>query len=145
VKIRAAESADHAQWLALWAGYNSFYKRTIPEEVTQKTWSRFFETQEPVFALVAEVDGKVCGFTSYLFHRHTALINDVCYLQDLYTAPEVRGRGVGKALIQAVYQQAKARGSLKVYWMTHESNETARALYDKLAKNYGFIVYSSGV
>jgi GNAT superfamily N-acetyltransferase len=140
--IRAVRSEDFEMWLTLWEGYNSFYKRSISQEVTQTTWKRFLDADEPVHALVAEIDGEVVGFTAYLFHRHTAMIHDVCYLQDLFTNEKFRGRGIAKTLIQAVSDRAKENGSVQVYWMTHESNETARALYDKVAKHSGFIVYS---
>ena len=142
MEIRAVRSEDFETWLSLWEGYNSFYKRSIPQDVTHKTWKHFLDPQESVHALVAVVDGEVVGFTAYLFHRHTAMISDVCYLQDLYTKEKFRGRGIGKSLIQSVSDRAKENGSIQVYWMTHESNETARALYDKVAKHSGFIVYS---
>lgn len=140
--IRPVKLDDFSAWLSLWEGYNSFYKRSIPEEVTIKTWKRFLDPHETVHALVAEVDGRLVGFTAYLFHRHTALLNDVCYLQDLYTEEKFRGKSIGKSLILAVSEQAKENGSTQVYWMTHESNEAARVLYDKVAKHSGFIVYS---
>ncbi len=142
MKIRAVKSQDFETWLPLWEGYNSFYKRSISQDVTQKTWKRFLDPDEPVYALVAEIDGEVAAFTAYLFHRHTAMVSDVCYLQDLFTKEKFRGRGIGKSLIQAVSDRAKENGLIQVYWMTHESNETARALYDKVAKHSGFIVYS---
>lgn len=140
--IRNIKSEDLQQWLPLWEGYNSFYKRTIDKEVTAKTFQRFLEPNEPVHALVVEVDGKIVAFATYLFHRHTAMLNDVCYLQDLFTDNNLRGRGYGKSLILAVAEKAKEAGSLQVYWMTHESNQNARILYDKIAKYSGFIVYS---
>ncbi len=143
--IRSVRSEDFHDWLVLWKGYNSFYKRTVSNEVTEKTWKRFLDPGEPVFALVAEVEGKAVGFTAYLFHRHTAMISDVCYLQDLYTDAAVRGRGIGRTLIEAVYERAKEKSALQVYWMTHETNEAARSLYDRLAKHSGFIVYSARV
>lgn len=140
--IRTVQPNDFESWASLWEGYNSFYKRSIATDVTQNTWNRFLDPDEQVYALVAEVNGKVIGFTAYLFHRHTAMTNDVCYLQDLFTDEKYRGKGVGKSLILAVSERAKERGSIQVYWMTHESNEIARTLYDKIAKYSGFIVYS---
>ena len=140
--IRAVRPDDLETWLYLWEGYNSFYKRSIPPEITQKTWKRFLDPNEPMHALVAEVDGEIAGFAAYLFHRHTTMVCDVCYLQDLFTNENFRGRGIGKSLIESVSDRAKENGSIQVYWMTHESNETARALYDKVAKHSGFIVYS---
>lgn len=140
--IRQVKPEDFSVWLSLWEGYNTFYKRTVAIEVTEKTWKRFLDPDEPMYALVAETDGNVVGFTAYLFHRHTAMINDVCYLQDLFTDENYRGQGIGKSLISAVSDYAKENGSVQVYWMTHETNEVARMLYDKLAKHSGFIVYS---
>ena len=118
MKIRKIKPEDFQEWFSLWDGYNSFYKRSIPAEVTEKTWSRFLDPNEPVYALAAEVNGKILGFTAYLFHRHTAMVNEVCYLQDLFTDESVRGQGIGKSLILSVYENAKARGSIQVYWMT---------------------------
>ncbi len=139
--IRAAAPADFAQWLPLWEGYNTFYERTVPLEVTRMTWSRFFDAYEPMHAVVAERDGKLLGLVHYLFHRNTAMLAPTCYLQDLFTAPEARGQGVGRALIEAVYERAQVAGSPRVYWMTQESNATARRLYDQLAERSGFIQY----
>lgn len=94
-----------------------------------------------MFALVAEKDGNLVGLAHYLFHRNTAMINDACYLQDLFTAPDARGKGVGKSLIKAVYEKAKKHGLTRVYWQTHESNETAKSLYNKVSDYSGFVVY----
>jgi GNAT superfamily N-acetyltransferase len=140
-RIRSALPADFEQWLPLWEGYNSFYERTVPADVTRVTWSRFFDAYEPVHAMVAERDGRLLGLVHYLFHRNTAMLAPVCYLQDLFTAAESRGQGVGRALIEAVYERAQAAGSPRVYWMTQESNATARRLYDQVAERSGFIQY----
>ena len=139
--IRSAQSADFEQWLPLWEGYNRFYERTVPAEVTRVTWSRFFDAYEPMRAVVAERDGRLVGLVHYLFHRNTAMLAPVCYLQDLFTAAETRGQGIGRALIEAVYERAQAAGSPRVYWMTQESNAVARRLYDQVAENSGFIQY----
>ena len=139
--IRSAAPADFEQWLPLWEGYNTFYKRTVPPEVTRMTWSRFFDAYEPMHAIVAERDGKLLGLVHYLFHRNTTMLGPTCYLQDLFTAASTRGQGIGRALIEAVYERAQAAGSSRVYWMTQESNTTARKLYDKVAERSGFIQY----
>src|SRR5262252_4094068 len=130
MKIRDLERSDYAAWLPLWNGYNAFYGRSgptaLPAEVTETTWQRFFDAREPVYAMVAELDDSLIGLTHYLFHRSTTLIGPICYLQDLYTAPERRRTGVGRALIEAVYQRAQNSGSLRVYWQTHETNLVAQ-------------------
>ena len=95
-----------------------------------------------MFALVAESDGGLVGLVHYLFHRSTSRIAPTCYLQDLFTLPAARGKGVGRALIEAVYSRARDQGLQRVYWQTHESNATGRRLYDRVAENEGFIVYS---
>ena len=141
--VRLVAPTDLDQWEALWEGYNTFYERTVPAEITRVTWSRFFDAFEPVHALVAEKDGRLLGLVHYLFHRSTDLIGPTCYLQDLFTAEEARGQGVGRALIEAVYERAKAAGSPLVYWQTHETNVTAMALYDKVAERSGFLVYEN--
>jgi GNAT superfamily N-acetyltransferase len=145
MKIRDVSRSDYEQWLPLWSGYNAFYGRSgptaLPAEVTATTWKRFFDESEPVYALVAELDGSLIGLTHYLFHRSTTLLAPICYLQDLYTAPQRRRTGVGRALIEAVYQRAQTAGSPRVYWQTHETNLVAQRLYEQVAERSGFIVY----
>jgi GNAT superfamily N-acetyltransferase len=143
--IRPITPADYEQWLPLWDGYNEFYGRSgptaLPPEITRVTWARFFDADEPVHALVAEQDGKLIGLTHYLYHRSTTAIGLNCYLQDLFTTPAARSKGVARALINGVYEQAKFAGSPRVYWQTHETNSTAMLLYDKVADRSGFVVY----
>jgi GNAT superfamily N-acetyltransferase len=143
--VRPVVQGDYEQWLPLWDGYNAFYERAgptaLPLEVTRMTWSRFFDAYEPVHALVAEADGRLIGLTHYLFHRSTTAIAPLCYLQDLFTSAEARGKGVGRALIEAVYDRARAAGCPRVYWQTHETNATAMRLYDQVAERSGFVVY----
>lgn len=143
--IRPVAPGDYAQWLPLWDGYNVFYGRSGPTaldpEITRTTWERFFNAGEPVHALVAEESGTLLGFTHYLYHRSTTSIGLNCYLQDLFTRSEARGRGVGRALIEAVYAAARAAGSPRVYWQTQETNATAMRLYDQVAEKSGFLVY----
>ena len=147
--IRSVTRQDYDQWLPLWDGYNAFYGRSGPTalapEITRMTWQRFFDAYEPVHGLVAESEGKLLGMTNYLFHRSTTAIEPSCYLQDLFTLEAARGKGVGRALIEAVYRQAKLNGSPRVYWQTHETNRTARMLYDKVAEHQGFIIYRKQV
>lgn len=139
--LRPVVPTDLAQWEGLWAGYNTFYRRTVPAEITRTTWSRFLNEEEPVHALVAERDGRLLGLVHYLFHRSTSLIGPTCYLEDLFTVEAVRGQGVGRALIEAVYERARSAGCLQVYWQTHETNVTAMALYERVAERSGFLVY----
>ena len=139
--IRSVVPRDFESWLSLWEKYNSFYKRTILSEITKETWKRFLDPQEPVFAFVVEQESQIIGFVHYLFHRHTALMTNSCHLQDLYVLESARGHGVGTSLIELVADQATKAGSPSIYWMTQESNETARKLYDQVAKKSEFIVY----
>jgi GNAT superfamily N-acetyltransferase len=143
--VRPVRPGDYAQWLPLWDGYNAFYERVGPTAldpaITRTTWQRFFDAYEPVHALVGEQDGRLLGLTHYLYHRTTTAIAPLCYLNDLFTAEAARGKGVARALIDAVYAEARKAGSPRVYWLTHETNATARLLYDKVATNSGFIVY----
>ncbi|MGE0530096.1 MAG: N-acetyltransferase family protein [Hyphomonadaceae bacterium] len=139
--VRTAGQADRAAWEPLWAGYLEFYNSELPRAVTDTTWSRFHDPAEPMQCLVAEDCGALLGFTNIVFHRGTWSIGDFCYLEDLFVAPTARNRGVARALIEAVYALADERGAERVYWLTHESNATARKLYDKLARNRGFIQY----
>jgi len=145
VSIRFVTREDYAEWLPLWEGYNRFYGRfdatALPQEITRTIWSRFFDAYEPVWAMVAVADGKLVGLVHYMFHRSTITIEPTCYLQDLFTAEATRGKGVGRALIEAVYAQARLAGVVNVYWRTHASNATARRLYDTIAEDSGFVVY----
>ncbi|MCT9810853.1 GNAT family N-acetyltransferase [Acidovorax sp. Be4] len=146
VLVRELQAADFEAWHGLWLGYNAFYGRegatALAPEITRTTWERFFNPIEPMFAMVAEDGGEIVGLVHYLFHRSTTRLGPVCYLQDLFTASAQRGRGVGRALIAAVYQQAEQAGASRVYWQTQTTNAAGRALYDKVAQHSGFIVYS---
>ncbi len=143
--IRAPVAADYAAWKPLWDGYNAFYGRAgataLAEAVSATTWARILDPAEPVHALLAERGGRLAGLAHYIFHRSTISIAHTCYLQDLYTDPAARGQGVARALIEAVFEKARAAGAGRVYWQTHESNAVARRLYDRLAERSGFIVY----
>jgi GNAT superfamily N-acetyltransferase len=145
LSIRFIRREDYDQWLPLWDGYNAFYGRSgataLSPEITRMTWARFFDAYEPVRGLVAESGGALIGLTHYLFHRSTISIEPTCYLQDLFTAEAARGKGVGRALINGVYDQAKLAGAGRVYWQTHETNRAAMLLYDKVADRSGFVVY----
>ena len=145
LSVRFVQRSDFDRWLPLWDGYNAFYGRSghtaLPREITDMTWLRFFDGYEPVHGLVCESGGELLGLTHYLLHRSTTLIEPVCYLQDLFTLEAARGKGVGRALIEGVYEQARAAGSPRVYWQTHETNRAARTLYDKVAEHQGFIIY----
>ena len=144
--VRPVAATDFDAWLPLWDGYNAFYGRAgasaLAPAITRATWQRVFDANEPVFAWVAERDGALVGLVHALYHRSTTRIELTCYLQDLFTAPGERGRGVGRALIDAVGVQARADGIKRLYWQTHESNQAGRSLYDQVARHQGFIVYS---
>ncbi len=146
ITIRAVTSDDYPHWRPLWEGYNAFYGRAgntaLPEDVTQTTWGRFLNPEEPVHALVAVEGERIVALVHYLFHRSTTRLHNVCYLQDLFTLPDHRGRGIAQQLIEAVYVAAQEAGSSRVYWQTQTSNAAGRALYDKVARHAGFIVYS---
>jgi GNAT superfamily N-acetyltransferase len=149
VQVRSVQRADFPDWRQLWDGYNEFYGRAgdaaLACEITLMTWSRFFDAYEPMHALVAELSGRIVGLAHFLYHRSTIQIAPTCYLADLFTAGAVRGQGVGRALIGAVYAHAKIAGSPRVYWQTHETNAVAMRLYDQLAERSGFVVYRRGI
>lgn len=139
--IRPFQADDRAAWEPLWQGYLTFYKTSLAAEVTQTTWKRLLDPSEPMHGLVAVLDGEVVGIVHYIYHRSTWTVGDYCYLQDLFTSEKARNRGVGRALIEAVYERAKADGASRVYWLTHETNTSAQALYEKVAARSGFIQY----
>ena len=131
--------ADHAGWLPLARGYKDFYQTPTSDAEYARAWQRLL-AQDRIVGLGARLDGQLVGFTHYLFHT-SAWVDEVCYLQDLFTAPARRGQGVARALIGAVADAAKARGAARLYWLTQEHNTPARTLYDKLAQYRGFIRY----
>ncbi|MFM2091312.1 MAG: hypothetical protein RLZZ127_1801, partial [Planctomycetota bacterium] len=128
-------------WLPLWRGYCTFYREALPAEVTAGTWARLTAPDGAVRGLLAELDGRVVGFATYLFHPSTWSLCSYCYLEDLFAAEEARGRGVGRALITGVADAARAAGADRLYWLTHQDNATAQALYDRVAERSGFIQY----
>ncbi|WP_367717527.1 GNAT family N-acetyltransferase [Nitratireductor sp. GISD-1A_MAKvit] len=142
ITIRPLAKSDEAEWRRLWTDYLTFYKTSVPEEVYATTWKRLFDEGEyEPNGLIAEVDGKPVGLVHYMFHRTCWTVGNNCYLQDLYADPSVRGQGIGRALIEAVYDKADEAGAANVYWMTQDFNETARKLYDRIAKLTPFIKY----
>lgn len=147
IRIRSVRPADFDAWLPLWDGYNAFYGRSgesaLPLKVTRTTWTRFFDEEVPMYALVAERDGVIVGLVHYLYHRSTTRPEGVCYLQDLFIREDQRGTGVGRALIEGVYSAARRARVLRVYWQTQESNAAGRRLYDQVSKHSGFIVYAT--
>lgn len=140
MRARALAASDEAQWRPLWKGYLDFYKARLDEATTAATFRRLLGDPR-FFAFVAEAEGTLQGFVHCIVHPATWSTKDYCYLEDLFTSPEARGRGVGRALIEAVYEEAQGRGLDRVYWLTHEANATARRLYDKLASFDGFVQY----
>lgn len=146
VLVRPIELGDYPAWRPLWDGYNAFYGRSgstaLDERITSQTWQRFFDTTENVHAFVAELDSRIVGIVHFLFHRSTSRLADVCYLQDLFTEEAHRGQGIGRHLIQHVFDRAKKVGSSRVYWATYATNSAGRALYDKMTAYRGAIMYA---
>ena len=142
VEIRPVEASDEAEWRRLWSAYLAFYETSLPEKIYALTFQRLLSGLPNEYAgFLALVNGKPVGLAHYLFHRSCWHENNVCYLQDLYADPDVRGQGLGRKLIEAVYEKAKSQGSTEVYWMTQEFNVTARTLYDRIADKTPFLIY----
>lgn len=141
MKIRPIVHTDKAQWRPLWQGYQAFYKVTITDAVTDLTWERFFDGVVPVNAFVAEENGTLLGFVHFIYHYSTWTKGPYVYLQDLFTSEDARGKGVATGLIRAVYDAAEKAGASRVYWLTHETNDTAIRLYEKIADRSGFIQF----
>ncbi len=142
IQIRRRAKTDQADWRKLWTAYLAFYETTVPEEVYETTWKRLFTDGEfEPKGFLALLDDKPVGLTHFIYHRTCWSLTNNCYLQDLFTDPDARGSGAGAALIAAVREDAAAKGIKNVYWMTHETNATARRLYDRVARRTGFIEY----
>ena len=139
--IRAIEEKDKNQWLKLWAGYLEFYKSTISLEQTDLTWKRLINNELKMFGFVAESEEGVIGFTHCLFRPSTWTETDYCYLEDLFVDPNIRGKGIGRALMNKVIELAKEKKSKRVYWTTQEFNKTARVLYDSITPVSEFVQY----
>lgn len=145
IQIRPVTPADHAAWLPLWQAYLRFYNTELPEAVTPSTWQRLLDASEPTHAALAWDGEQAVGLVHFIYHRSNWSIENSCYLQDLLVAPEQRGTGVGRQLIEFVYAQAKADGCCKVHWLTHETNATAIQLYERIAERPGFIQFRKGL
>ena len=141
ILIRPIGEDEREAWNPLWADYLAFYKTTLTRDISDLAWTRFHDPDEPIFALGAYVDGELMGIAHYLFHRSTWATHRYCYLEDLFVAEAARGKGLARALIEAVYARAEAANASRVYWLTQSNNAQARALYDKVADNLGFIQY----
>ncbi|MEM8794144.1 MAG: GNAT family N-acetyltransferase [Pseudomonadota bacterium] len=141
LEVRPLLKSEYADWLPLWQGYQTFYGVTISDGDTNTAWSRFHDPSEAMFVLGAFVNGKLTGIVQFLYHRSTWTAGNYCYLQDLFTSEDARGKGVARALIEAVYRRAEDDGCSRVYWLTQEGNSIARVLYDKVASASGFVQY----
>lgn len=141
IEIRPISAADHAVWLPLWQGYQRFYKAEIAEATSAVTWQRFLDPAEPMHTALAWHSGRAVGLVHYIFHRSCWTTGDYCYLQDLFVTDDLRGAGIGRQLIEHVYAQASAAGASRVHWLTHESNNDAMQLYERIAERSGFVQY----
>ena len=141
--IRPVTAADQADWRVLWTRYLEFYESTVPETVYEHSFARLLSGDPHEYhGFIARLDGKAVGLTHYLFHRDMWTVANTCYLQDLYVDPAQRGTGLGRALIEAVYQAASENGAASVYWHTQDNNKTARQLYDRVSTLTPFVQYS---
>ncbi|WP_299982875.1 GNAT family N-acetyltransferase [uncultured Ruegeria sp.] len=140
--IRRLRPDDRDQWAEMWRDYLAFYETEVSDAIYESTFARLLGNDPQDFScFVAEIDGQLVGLTHYLFHRHAWKVERVCYLQDLYARPNARGTGVGRALIQAVYDEADRQEAPSVYWLTQDNNHTARKLYDRIGKLSPFLKY----
>ncbi|MEM9045829.1 MAG: GNAT family N-acetyltransferase [Pseudomonadota bacterium] len=140
--IRPLAAGDEAAWRELWKAYLAFYETELPEEVYQTAFGRLLaETLGEFQGLIAELAGRPVGLAHFVYHRFLWSIEDTCYLMDLFADPDLRGQGIGRALIEGVYERAKADGIATVYWQTQEFNYKGRMLYDQVANRTPFIVY----
>lgn len=140
VVIREIQAEDKAQWRELWNGYNQFYQSTVSEDVTEKTWQRMLSEHSSIGGRVAVVNGEVKGFAHIVLHEGTWELSDICYLEDLFVDPQMRGQGIARRLIQALIDEGKAQGWSRLYWHTRQNNP-ARKLYDQFAPVEDFVLY----
>lgn len=140
-QIRLVTADDHAAWLPLWQAYLRFYNTELPQTVSQSTWQRLLDDQEPTHCALAWNGDNAVGLVHFIYHRSNWSIENSCYLQDLLVTEHSRGTGVGRQLIEFVYTTAKADGCCKVHWLTHETNATAIQLYERIAERPGLIQF----
>lgn len=141
IEIRPVQAHDQPHWLPLWKAYQAFYGVELAEAVNAMTWQRMLDPAEPINAALAWSDGQAVGMVHWIFHRSCWTIENSCYLQDLIVDENQRGLGIGRQLIEHVYAQARGAGCTKVHWLTHETNNTAIALYERIAERPGFIQF----
>lgn len=141
VTLRNLTPEDYSEWLSLWRGYQEFYKADIPDGTTRAIWARMLDPREPVFGAIALAGGRAVGIVHWLYHRSCWTIGNNSYLEDLFVAPEHRGSGIGRKLIEHVFAAARISGCAKVYWLTHGTNATAMLLYNRIAERTGFVHY----
>ncbi|MBL6958130.1 MAG: GNAT family N-acetyltransferase [Rhodospirillales bacterium] len=140
--IRAAEPGDKAGWLPLWRGYLEFYDSSVPDTVTDSVWAQISGDDEALHGLVAvDGDGGIVGMINYVLHANTWTLTPMCYLEDLFVSPPLRGHGIGLALIEHLQSVGKRENWRRIYWMTHKDNAQARLLYDKVATESDFLRY----
>ena len=140
--IETFESGDREDWLKLWQAYLVFYKASLPDEIGEQAWERMIAPDGDISGFKAvDDDGRMIGMVTFLYHGSTWSAEPRCYLHDLFTLPQSRGKGTGRALIEAVYEAAREHGADQVYWLTQEFNYTGRILYDKVADRTPFIKY----
>jgi len=141
INIRPAAGADELRWRELWAGYNTFYEAEVPEEVTQSTWRRILNPAVPVLGRIAELDNRVVGFSIAVLHESTWEAAPICYLEDLFVDPTIRGKGVGRMLLQDLVVLARQNGWPRLFWHTRAGNVNARRLYDTFTRADDFVRY----
>ncbi|AMP02047.1 acetyltransferase family protein [Collimonas arenae] len=139
--IKPLTEQDYDIWYPQWQGYQDFYQVDIPLATRKITWQRLLDPKEPMFGALAMVGEQAVGMVHWIFHRSCWTVEYSCYLQDLYVDAGQRGLGLGRLLIEHVCAQAKAAGSTRVHWLTHETNSTAMQLYDRIAQRPGFVQY----
>lgn len=140
ITVQRLRPQDRAAWGELAAGYKAFYNTPTTAAEYDEAWRRLTQGDGVQAFGAHDGDGRLVGIVHYLFHTGTWSPVQ-CYLQDLFTATEQRGRGVARVLIAAVAQAAREQGAVRLYWLTQEGNRTARALYDRVAQFKGFIRY----
>jgi len=142
INIRPIEQSDWTAWHDLWTAYLAFYQTSLPDDTKRVAFDRLLDPSTKVHGLLAELDGSPVGLVHFIYHDHMWRPEGVCYLQDMFADPDIRGKGIGRALINAVYAAADAAGAPGVYWLTADSNTQARMLYDRVANLTPFIKYA---
>lgn len=143
VSVRPLDPADEPRWRVLFRDYRDFYQLTESEDVVSRVWGWLMDPGHECRGLVAEAEGVIVAIGHYRRFSRPSTGTVGLWFDDLFTDPEARGKGAGRALIRRITEIAATEGCSVVRWITKEDNHRARALYDKVATRTQWVTYDA--